>query len=324
MPAKKAYASVVYLRTIYDTGEVDLKFLAAKAKIAHLKSQSIPRLELLGACLMSQLVDTVRKTLQDELSHPNITTFYWVDSIAVLCWITNNKVWRPYVQNRVNSILSLSSKDDWYYCPGKLNPADLPSRGKPNLSSLWWEGPRFLKLPQSEWPQHKTEQLPPCVLSEERKSEVPALNHALASADIPPNEEVINITRFSSKMKLLRSFTWVCRFIRNLRAKVENKPLVLDSQISTEEIISSEKKLLILIQSKAFPLEIDYIQGKGKSSKVPPIVNQLNLFIDEQGVVRCKSRLRNSSVLDASITPILLPASRNAAYRSGGAQKSSP
>ena len=172
--SEKAYASVVYLRTIYDTGEVDLKFLAAKAKIAPLKRQSIPRLELLGACLMSQLVDTVRKTLQDELSHPNITTFYWVDSIAVLCWITNNKVWRPYVQNRVNSILSLSSKDDWYHCPGKLNPADLPSRGKPNLSSLWWEGPRFLKLPQSEWPQHKTEQLPPCVLSEERKSEVPA------------------------------------------------------------------------------------------------------------------------------------------------------
>ena len=42
---------------------------------------------------------------------------------------------------------------------------------------------------------------------------------------------------------------------------------------------------------------------------MPSTVNQLNLFIDEQGTtVRCKSRLRNSTLSDASMKPLLLPA----------------
>ena len=168
---EKAYVCVVYLRVVC-VNEVDIKYLAAKAKIALRRRPSIPRLELLGAYLISQLVDTVRKTMEDELGHSNIKTFYLVDSIVALCWIANNKLWKPYVQNRVSKILSLSSRGDWYQCRGKLNRADMPSRVKSNLHSLWWEGPRYLKLPITEWPQHKPEESPSYVVSEERKSEV--------------------------------------------------------------------------------------------------------------------------------------------------------
>lgn len=279
--SEKAYACVVYLRIVYVTGEVALKFLAAKAKVAPLKRQSIPRLELLGACLMSQLVDTIRTILQDELRHSNITTFYWVDSSAVLCWIINNKVWKPYVQNRVTSILSLSAR-----------------------------GPKFLQMPSNEWPQQVTEDLPFCALSEERKAKSQPLSHALVSVDNTESTDITDVTRFSTKTKLLRSLAWAFRFIRNLKAKVHKTLLVL-SQISAEEIIESEMKLVSLIQKQSFSTEIDFVQSKDKDKKVSSIVNQLNLFMDEQGVMRCRSRLRNSSVLDASITPILLPANHH-------------
>ena len=128
--SEKAFATSVYLRVEYKTDEVDVRFIAAKAKVSPIKAQSIPRLELLGACLMSQLVGTVKPILEAELGIQNIETYYWVDSMAALCWIKNAKVWKQYVQNRVDQILKLSSKEEWHFCPGPLNPADFPSRGR--------------------------------------------------------------------------------------------------------------------------------------------------------------------------------------------------
>ena len=50
--SEKAYATSVYFRVEYETNEADVRFIAAKAKVSPIKAQSIPRLELLGACLM--------------------------------------------------------------------------------------------------------------------------------------------------------------------------------------------------------------------------------------------------------------------------------
>ncbi len=76
--------------------------------------------------------------------------------VATLCWIKNNKVWNPCVAKRVHEILKTSERDQWLYCPGPQNPADLPSRGKykqcspPNI--FWWEGAQFLKANKEDWP----------------------------------------------------------------------------------------------------------------------------------------------------------------------------
>ena len=127
--SEMAYASIVYLRVVYETGEVSIKFVAAKAKVCPITKQSIPRLELLGAQLLAKLVRTVKGVLAEELEGTPINTFYWVDSVAALCWIKNNKVWKQFVRHRVSDILSDSQRNEWFYCPGTQNPADLPSRG---------------------------------------------------------------------------------------------------------------------------------------------------------------------------------------------------
>lgn len=82
--SERAYASVVYLRTVYASGAIDLKFLASKAKVSPLNKQTIPRLDLLGAYLMAKHVDTIRATLGDELYYGKLDTLYWVDSVAAL------------------------------------------------------------------------------------------------------------------------------------------------------------------------------------------------------------------------------------------------
>ena len=47
--SEQAIAAVAYLRTVYEAGDVDVRLIAAKTKVALLKKQSIPRLELMGA-----------------------------------------------------------------------------------------------------------------------------------------------------------------------------------------------------------------------------------------------------------------------------------
>lgn len=71
----KGYAAIVYLRT-EDESCVDVKFLAAKMRVAPVLFATIPRLELLPALLLSNLLSNVQVALQSELSLDNIGLFH--------------------------------------------------------------------------------------------------------------------------------------------------------------------------------------------------------------------------------------------------------
>ena len=47
-------------------------------------------------------------------------------------------------------------KEQWRFCPGFQNPADIPTRGMSAnellKSELWHHGPRYLQLPPDQWP----------------------------------------------------------------------------------------------------------------------------------------------------------------------------
>ena len=57
--SKRAYAAVAYLRIVYENGQVDVNFIASKAKLAPTKPQTIPRLEILGATILARLVHSI-------------------------------------------------------------------------------------------------------------------------------------------------------------------------------------------------------------------------------------------------------------------------
>ena len=112
--SKRAYAAVVYLRMEYQNGHVSICVVCSKARVAPLKEQTIPRLELLSS---------VRKE-----SYFNCATYCWTDSMTVLCWLKNSKQWKQYVQTRVEEIQRRTDLVYWRFCPGNENPADIPSR----------------------------------------------------------------------------------------------------------------------------------------------------------------------------------------------------
>ena len=119
--------------------------VACKTGVASLQSQTIPRLELLGALLLARLVTTVATSLSLELTLGPTTCYS--DSQIALFWIKGiAKDWKPFVHNRVREIRGLVPIEFWHHCSGEKNPADLLSRVViPSENEIWWQGPTWLR-----------------------------------------------------------------------------------------------------------------------------------------------------------------------------------
>ena len=78
--------------------------------------------------------------------------------------------------------------------------------------------------------------------------------------------------------------------------------------MSTTELELAEETIICSIQQEAFEKEIEFVKSKCPRGKNTPIlVNQFDLFIDNKGILRCRSRLSNASVAESSKSPILMP-----------------
>ena len=129
-------------------GERVSRLVCSKTIVAPLRELTIPRLELLSGLLLARLIRTVTSSLETEIQLAPLQCF--ADSKVSYHWITvRNKVWKPFVQNRVNEIRRVVPATQWHHCPGKDNPADLPSSGltfaESINSKLWFQGPQWLQ-----------------------------------------------------------------------------------------------------------------------------------------------------------------------------------
>ena len=78
-----AYAAVSYARYKYVSGKIFVALTTAKARVAPIKSVSIPRLELMAAVLGVWLVETISEKLKIPLSERAL----WTDSMDVIDWV---------------------------------------------------------------------------------------------------------------------------------------------------------------------------------------------------------------------------------------------
>ncbi|KAK9739528.1 Pao retrotransposon peptidase [Popillia japonica] len=83
--SQHAYASCVYARSIDAHKNVKIELFCSKTKVPPLKVLTIPRLELMSAVLLAELMSKVSKllTVNHEVS-------YWSDSKIVLAWLNKN------------------------------------------------------------------------------------------------------------------------------------------------------------------------------------------------------------------------------------------
>lgn len=301
------------MRSLYEDGGVDVRLVTSKTRVAPLKRQTIPRLELLGALILARLINSL------DLTEGNVKTFYWTDSTTALCWIRNEKPWKQYVQHRVDEIRRLTSKNDWRHCPGKQNPADLPSRGTSakdlTKNAIWWNGPEFLYQPETEWPTNESTHFGDEEALKEAAKNAVNITHSLVNSTAnepttPKVDNLIDITRFSDLTKLLRVTALVVKFVNKLKSTVPTKA---SSGSGTEiltalELTNAEELWIKAVQASSFNEEIMFLRDHRQNKAVPPTyVSQFGLFL-ENGIVKCKGRINNAELLGSARNPILLPA----------------
>ena len=285
-----AYAAVVYLRLRGAFG-VTVSFVASKTKVAPVKpTQTIPRLELLGALLLSRLIVSVLESLKPRL--PQIDVRCYTDSTVALYWVKGvSKEWRPFIQNRADAIRQNVPPQQWNHCPGSSNPADLPSRGltmsELAASELWREGPEWLHVNPCSDIELESLSMPEECAAELKRSGTLVLVNTVSSSTV---SDLIDCSKFSSLSKLLRTTAQV------LRAVERFKQLCSDSTVTITHITKAE-----------FMWVRDAQRSVTESKNFGSHKQQFNLFKDDHGVWRCKGRLSNLEAPYEVKNPVLLP-----------------
>nr|XP_031836772.1 uncharacterized protein LOC116428799 [Nomia melanderi] len=148
--SEKAYRACLYVRLIDTNGRIHVELLLAKSKVAPLKTQTIPRLELCGAVLLTSLVATAKRGFHVAID----STTFWTNSSIVIHWLqaSPHKL-KTFVANRLSEIQTKTNIKDWRHVSTSDNPADLISRGQSPQEflqpSIWHHGLGWLKTKES-------------------------------------------------------------------------------------------------------------------------------------------------------------------------------
>ncbi|XP_012214798.1 uncharacterized protein [Linepithema humile] len=287
--SEKAYGACVYCvyRTEQETKNSYL--VCSKAKVAPLKTVSLPKLELNAALLVTRLVVAVIKALRRSIREVH----FWSDSTIVLHWIdTAPHKLKTYYANRVTEIQSSISGAKWHYVPTAQNPADVISRGvttKKLLSDeLWWHGPRWLSS-KEEWPKSNLH----TSKSNTGLREETVLTVTTKQSDI--------LRRYSSFERLKRVIAYCLRF-KNILSKKRKMGTLTIEELQYAELVISR-----MIQEESFPAELRALKQENRVHKNSPAA-ALNPFTDSKGIIRVGGRLRHSELSYRQKYPILLPA----------------
>lgn len=254
--------------------------------------RTIPQLELLGASIGVRTIKMVSSELHErevKVEH----TYLWTDSTTVLYWLHSTAVLPQFVENRLKEIRSTPSLTV-RYVPTKDNPADCLTRGKLagelQRDMLWWYGPGWLTSKERCWPSAPgTTPTYTC-----------GSTTALLSSLVTVSATSLNLSLLSDNLEK-RYLHWDCyvRTFSNLRKAIFGKNM--PKYDSVQEMKQSEIALLRALQLKYFLKEILQI-AKGFQPNA-----QLGLFVDDDGLIRCRGRIQHADLPWEAIHPILLP-----------------
>ena len=295
-----AYAAVVYLRATYEDNSITSRLVVAKTRVAPLKTLSIPRLELCGAEMLSDLLATTKETL----SVSDSDVYAWCDSTIALAWLRGcPSNYKTFVANRVASAARNIQPSVWLLVQ---NPADCASRG---LSAqelknhhLWLGGPPWLQqepIPIPPQPQasdlekHQGEEAKPMAVYVTTVNPVSWWEH-----------------KFKNYVSLLHATAYVFRFCRNMRAVIQGQPTVKDQTLSVAEVQAAETFLFKQSQARTFGVEL----GRLSAAKPAPMAKNSKLrlvhpFLSKEGLLQVGGRLNNSALTPQQKHPIILSSS---------------
>ena len=295
----EAYATAIYVVGRYNDGTATSELVLAKSRVAPIKmgddnlQQTIPRLELLAAVITARAVTYVRSALEKKAKIENI---YCFNLHRIRNGPDTYKVW---VGSRVKEILSLTTKEQWFHCPGIINPADLPSRGMTAedlmSSKLWWEGPEFATQTQDLWPKEKLSQI---VETEVKKL---ITQPSTFTAQVIDNAFLEIFDRFSSWHKTIKLLSFVLRCGHPEHKHFRKQAFSVAEKKATE--------MLLWRTSQCNGFADDFRQlAQGKDlAKTSKLAQHNPMWDHVKRLVVSNSRLVQSNLPVETKWPILLP-----------------
>ena len=321
--SQSAYGCVSYLRYRTPSGDFDVSFLLARARVAPVKTVTLPRLELLACLLAARTADHVCKAL--KLSS-EVRVRCWTDSTIALAWIKSEPTkWKQFVRNRVVDIHTLTEPSAWSHTAGVDNPADAASRGllADELvdSELWARGPEWLRSPLEQSAGCglfvTSEELAetgksavayessdrPGVLRESLGESGSEQDAMMVSTDSDASESVLPLSHWSSLVTAVRVTAWVKRFIRNARNPDSR---ITAADLSYGEIREAKMTLIGQTQRSLYPVEYTSL-ARGQSVSKSSTIYKLGPFMSEDGLIRMKGRLQMAEMSADEKQPVILP-----------------
>ena len=302
--SKTAYGFVAYT---VQNNKTNLLF--SKSKLAPMPPKSLPTLELLSSFLALKCVNNIIKEPNfTEIKINKITIFS--DSQVSLAWLLKGAAPRKnvFVNNRLKDIRLLQQElatinipVEFKFTTGCDNIADLITRATTSTQiterlSEWINGPQWIL--SGVRPEVNLGCIP---------HQYTDMVATLTTNDDPNKIDIIDITRYSSYSMLLRVVTRVFMAVNIFKKFQINKKCISATECDRIESRKSAFRYIIQQnQNKYYPDVIAYLQDRSQHN-APPIVFQLNLYLDENNIIRSKSRIDKCMLINYDAkNPVLI------------------
>lgn len=277
--SQKAYACCAYLcykdkRTL----QTFSRLIFSKIRVAPPKHMTIPKLELMAVVIGTRVTLFLRQNLTISITK----SFLWTDATTILQWLDSKEILPPFVQNRINEIRR-ATDITFRFVNTSDNPADCASRGQTvyllKHNTLWWNGPKWLSH-EKLWLK-----LP--------------LNVQTVTL-LTTMHEAVNFlsTHLENNIKTWSGRIRVFYFVIKACFLCSKQPFYATD---TEATIVAERLLVKELQLKYFYKEIEQLKKGGRPR------SNLDLFLDDKGIIRCRGRLHYARFPWETKHPILLP-----------------
>ena len=312
-----AYGCVVYIK---DNETNVVSFLMAKNRLlpATMQKKTMPSLELqaleFGLQVMIDVCDSLSgssvvcpiKITQLCIFTDNMTCIHWLELNSVKF----DKVQKlsVFVRNRLANIdrLCQGKLVSFRHVAGEINPADTVTRPfsyRVLQKTCFYSGPDFLKdnLEMVSLDTHVN--IPnPILRCEEPDLGTQASAVLLATARQPPIH-LVPLDRYSGFVFTVNVYRHVLRFIHFIKEKVRIRKGISNEVENVNFYKLAYNTIIRTEQERVYPDEYEYLRSKKKTNiDLPELVSRLNLYLDNNEILRVRGKLPAGYH-----TPALLP-----------------
>ncbi|XP_071053585.1 uncharacterized protein [Onthophagus taurus] len=200
---------------------------------------------------------------------------------------------RPWVGLTTNGQADRTALNSYLVTVSSDNPADPVSRGVEaiELSGLciYWNGPEWLRKDESMWPTRVF-----------RKEILPEIKQTIASITTT-TDCIVPFFKFSSLTRLKRVVAYMIRFCNNCKPANTKRA----DSLKSDELRDAMSFIIRCSQQQSFLNEISFLKNAKNIPKKNPLA-KLNVFLDNDGILRVGGRLGNSNYTFDKKFPIVI------------------